>query len=233
FLSQAGREAVERLPPPRVIKHHLVFSKSPYHPEAKYVALVRNPFDCVVSFYHHCRDDRVNLCMSEDATFDEFFEDFMDGHVPFGDYFELVLSWYEHRKDPNVLFYYYEKLKENPMEGVLNIAEFIDRSIAEKLRADDALLADVVRRTSFNNLKATVMISHDEEDNVAKDDTDGLDVFAPFRNFFRKGVVGEWRSYFKADQERRLREVYEKHIRGTEMWDAWEPHVDFSDARAS
>ncbi|KAG0431626.1 hypothetical protein HPB47_021611 [Ixodes persulcatus] len=225
FLEFAGRKVVEKLPEPRVIKHHLVFSKSPYHPEAKYLAIVRNPFDCVVSFYHHCLDDRVNLEMAEDATFDDFFEDFMDGHVPFGDYFELVLSWYAHRRDPNVLFYYYEKLIENPMEGYLKIADFIDKSIGEKLRADEALLADVVRKTSFKNLKATVMISHDDEDSV-KEEKGDEELFAPFRNFFRKGVVGGWRSYLKADQERKLRKVYEKHIQGTEMWDVWKKHVD-------
>ncbi|CAN7944215.1 unnamed protein product [Ixodes hexagonus] len=227
FLELVGREAVERLPEPRIIKHHLPFSRSPYHPKAKYVVIVRNPFDCAVSFYHHCLGDRFNMGMRADTTFDEFFEDFMDGHVPFGEYFEHVLSWYAHRKDPNVFFFYYEKLKEDQAQWILKIAEFIDESLANRLRKDEVLLKDVVRRTSFENMKATVKIAGDvhKKEHVQEPEDSGS--FTPLKNFFRKGRVGDWRSYFKYDQEQRLRRVYERRMRGTVMWDVWKEYLGY------
>ncbi|CAN8008615.1 unnamed protein product [Ixodes pacificus] len=230
FLELVGREAIERLPEPRIIKHHLHFSRSPYHPKSKYVVIVRNPFDCVVSFYHHCLGDRFNLDMRADTSFDEFFEDFMDGHVPFGDYFEHVLSWYPRRNDPNVLFFYYENLKENASEGILKIAQFIDESIAERLRKDEGLLKDVVQRTSFENMKANVEIAGDVHKKGQAEEPEDPSSFTPLKNFFRKGRVGDWRSHFNKDQEQRLRSVYERRMQGTEMWDVWKKYLVYDDA---
>ncbi|KAL1471284.1 hypothetical protein MTO96_023739 [Rhipicephalus appendiculatus] len=61
--------------------------------------------------------------MRADTTFDEFFEDFMDGYVPFGHYFEHVLSWYARRNDPNVFFFYYENFKSDPKKTGAGIGE--------------------------------------------------------------------------------------------------------------
>ncbi|KAM7289830.1 sulfotransferase family cytosolic 1B member 1 [Ixodes scapularis] len=219
----------ERLPEPRIIKHHLPFSRSPYHPKAKYVVIVRNPFDCVVSFYHHCLGDRLNMDMRADTTFDEFFEDFMDGHVPFGEYFEHILSWYAHRNDPNVFFFYYEELREHQTQGILKIAEFIDESLADRLRKDEGLLKDVVQRTTFENMKANVTIDGDVHKTEQGEETDDPSAFIPLKNFFRKGRVGDWRSYFNKDQEQRLRSVYERRMQGTEMWGVWKEYLGYDD----
>ncbi|XP_075723416.1 sulfotransferase 1C2 isoform X2 [Rhipicephalus microplus] len=259
FLELVGRKVVEATPSPRVIKHHLTFTMSPYHPKAKYVTIVRNPFDCVVSFYHHCMGDRVNLGMREDTTFDEFFEDFMDGHVLFGHYFEHVLSWYAHRNDPNVFFFYYERFKSDPKKTVLALAKFIDESIWQKLRTNKALLNGLLERISFVNLKSGVKIEgdvhhkltnhdgHDGKGNETTDEkkgtgkaSDGNDPakctetpekeeMVALANFFRKGEVGDWKSYLKPEQEKRLREVYEKRMRGTEMWDVWKDYLGYND----
>ena len=51
-LEEVGKETVEKLPKPRVIKTHLPYNLTPYNPQAKYIYVARNPFDCLVSFYH-------------------------------------------------------------------------------------------------------------------------------------------------------------------------------------
>ncbi|KAH6925465.1 hypothetical protein HPB50_005714 [Hyalomma asiaticum] len=264
FLELVGRKAIEALPAPRVIKHHLTFTASPYHPEAKYVVIVRNPFDCVVSFYHHCMGDRANLRMRADTTFDEFFEDFMDGYVTFGFYFEHILSWYAHRNDPNVFFFYYEHFKSDPKKTVLAMAKFLDTAIWQKLRTNKALLNGLLERISFANLKSGVKIEGDVHHALSDHGPSGGkgdaktggnkqeckngadkgagDVDAPggdseepeegkvaFANFFRKGQVGDWKGYLKPEQEKRLRAVYEKRMRGTEMWDVWKDYLGYSD----
>ncbi|XP_077524257.1 sulfotransferase 1C2-like [Amblyomma americanum] len=268
FLELVGRKVVEDLAEPRIIKHHLTFTASPYHPDAKYVVIVRNPFDSAVSFYHHCMGDRINLGMRADTTFDEFFEDYMDGHVPFGHYFEHILSWYAHRNDPNVFFFYYENFKRDPERTVLALAKFVDQTVWAMLRADRRLLDQVLQRISFSNLKSSVSIvgdvhhvMHDSKPNAAEncknapghqgaggaDDTsndsgcgnansdvtrdstaDGKDSgesLVSLSNFFRKGQVGDWRNLFKPEQERRLRDMYGRRMRGTEMWDVWKEYL--------
>ncbi|KAH8028635.1 hypothetical protein HPB51_017853 [Rhipicephalus microplus] len=101
-LDLQGAEAAMYAPQPSAFKSHLPFNKIPYSPEAKYVYIARNPYDTCVSFYYHTK--HIPAYRFQDGTFDEFFELFMQGRVEFGDYFQNVISWYEHRNDSNVLF---------------------------------------------------------------------------------------------------------------------------------
>lgn len=79
--------------------------------------------DCCVSFYHHT--ENIAGYNFQGGSFDDFFELFINGLTDFGDYFDCVMSWYEHRNDPNVLFIAYEELKKDNVENVLKIAEFM------------------------------------------------------------------------------------------------------------
>ncbi|HUL82192.1 MAG TPA: sulfotransferase domain-containing protein, partial [Gammaproteobacteria bacterium] len=54
-LEEVGSAQVRALREPRLIKTHLPFGRTPWHPAARYLYVVRNPFDCAVSFYHHTR----------------------------------------------------------------------------------------------------------------------------------------------------------------------------------
>lgn len=106
-LEEIGKETIEKLRQPRVIKTHFPRQLTPYHPAAKYIYVARNPFDCVVSFYHHTRGFIQHYNFA-DGTFDDFFECFIRGEVDFGDYFDHLLPWYEYRDEENVLFLTYE-----------------------------------------------------------------------------------------------------------------------------
>ena len=52
-----------------MIKTHLPFAMTPWHDEALYVYVARNPFDCAVSFYHHTRGFPQHYRFA-DGTFD-------------------------------------------------------------------------------------------------------------------------------------------------------------------
>ncbi|KAH7941138.1 hypothetical protein HPB49_010332 [Dermacentor silvarum] len=54
-LELVGLEAVQNMPRPGAIKTHLPFNRVPYSPQAKYIFVARNPYDCCVSFYYHTR----------------------------------------------------------------------------------------------------------------------------------------------------------------------------------
>ncbi|KAH8028633.1 hypothetical protein HPB51_017851 [Rhipicephalus microplus] len=101
FLEIQGADAAAHSLKPGAFKTHLPFWLNPYSPDAKYIYVARNPYDCCVSFYHHTKNFAVYHY--EDGTFDDFLDKFVDGKVDFGDYFDHLLSWYGHRDDPNVL----------------------------------------------------------------------------------------------------------------------------------
>src|SRR5690606_2833757 len=105
----------------------------PWHDEAKYIYVARNPFDCAVSFYHHTRGF-VRHYDFADGTWDTFFECFLAGEVDFGDYFDNLLSWWPHRAARNVLFLTYEDMLANPNVAVRRIGGFLGGKAAELVR---------------------------------------------------------------------------------------------------
>ena len=189
-LEEVGREPVEKLPLPRAIKTHLPFAMTPAHPEARYIYVARNPFDCAVSFYHHTRGFVQHYDFSA-GSFDEYFECFLAGEVDFGDYFDNLASWYEHRHEPNVLFLTYEDLKTDARQAVVAIANFLQLPCS----TDEALLDEVARYSSFSNMRK----SQGRWSSQRPDDSPA---------FIRKGVVGDWLNYFSPDQARRLADKF-------------------------
>ncbi|GFX99617.1 sulfotransferase 1C2A [Trichonephila clavipes] len=94
FLEITGAEGAEKMPRPGAIKVHLPFHLTPWSEKAKYLYVTRNPKDCCVSYFHHMR----NIPGHEfKGTFDQFFELFLSGKIDYGDYFDHLLGWYEHR----------------------------------------------------------------------------------------------------------------------------------------
>ena len=110
--------------PPRLVKTHLPRGLTPFAPGARYIYVARNPFDCVVSFYHHTRGFPQHYDFST-GTFADFFECFMSGEVDFGDYFEHLLSWLALAGTANLLFVTYEDMKADVRAAIGTIARFL------------------------------------------------------------------------------------------------------------
>lgn len=206
-LEEVGSAVVEALPEPRIIKTHLPHSMTPYHPQARYIYVTRNPFDCAVSFFHHTQGfvDHYDFA---DGTFADFFECFLSGEVDFGDYFDNVLSWYARRADDNVLFLTYEGMQRDPRNAILEIADFLGPS-AQAAMNDPAVLEKVLRHSSFDSM------SRDQ----ARWSSRRAEQFSPF---VRKGVVGDWTTTFSADQAERLSQKFAARTQGTELGQLWE-----------
>ena len=202
-LEEVGRAVVEASPRPRAIKTHLPFEMTPAHTEAKYIHVARNPFDCAVSFYHHTRGFERHYRFST-GTFEDYFECFLAGEVDFGDYFDTLASWFEHRADRNVLFLTYESMKVYPRKTVADIAAFL-----ELLSGHDAdTLAEVLHHSSFEEMRQNLgrWSSRRPDDMPA---------------FVRKGVVGDWQNYFSADQAHRLAGKFDRRAATTGFADLW------------
>lgn len=152
FLEMAGVKALEGKTSPRLIKMHVPYRLIPKSTKAKYICVMRNPFDCCTSYYNHLNEIDAKLVRAT-LNFEGYFEDFIRGVVPFGDYFDLVQSWYERRDDPNVLFLTYEDMKADSRDEVLKIAEFLGTEYRDKLEKDPEMLSNVLKHSSFEYMK--------------------------------------------------------------------------------
>ncbi|XP_076358472.1 sulfotransferase 1C2-like isoform X2 [Tachypleus tridentatus] len=234
FMEMLGPKTAEDMPRPGAIKTHLPFHLNPYSPKAKYIYVARNPKDCCVSFYHHTK--MFPEYQFTDGTFDDFFEVFINGENDWGDYFDHLLSWYEHRHDLNVLFITYEEMKADTRAVILKIASFLGQTYKDLLESDEKLMDKILYQTSSGYMRKHL---NEQMENFysnpvlwRNDSPEGLKyVNEYFKNkklempkemkFVRKGVVGDWKNYFSASQSKLLREKFKEKTKGTNIASLW------------
>ncbi|KAH7972210.1 hypothetical protein HPB52_009399 [Rhipicephalus sanguineus] len=204
FLERQGAEHSVLKNRPDAIKTHLPCYKHRYSPQARYLYITRNPFDCCVSYYYHTK--HMPAYCFEQGTFDDFFELFITGDVEFGDYFDHLLSWYAHRSDPNVLLLTYEELKGDTAGTVVKIASFLGDEYAARLRREPALqkvecakAQDFPAATSLEELVQRPMTGE----------------------FVRKGAVGDWKGLFSPVHVQRMLERIRIKTAGSDVMDLW------------
>ena len=196
----SSRVNVDEMASPRAFMSHLPYDKMPCGlpstTPGKYIYVVRNPKDVVVSFFHYER----GMPFSPLYEWDEFFEKFMLGELVYGNYFDHVLSWWAHKDDNNVLFLKYEDMKKDLPSVVSRIANFIGQKISKEL------IDQIASKTTFANMK--------------KDSSANYEWMNKYRrscgtNFMRKGEVGDWKNHFSPEQAARLDAVYDKRMKVT------------------
>ncbi|CAN7942796.1 unnamed protein product [Ixodes pacificus] len=232
FLELLGAEGAIKMPRPGAIKTHLPYHLQPYSPDAKYIYVTRNPYDCCVSFYHHTNS--FPAYRFETKSFDEFFEMFVTGTADFGDYFDHQLSWYDHRDDANVLLVTYEDLKKDARSWILKVAEFLGEEYATRLREDEKVLNRVLKVTGIEFMKgfneeykrwteqAQELTNEISELSVTRESSLTDDLKKPMTgDFVRKGIVGDWRNHFSEDQIKRMKERIALKTRGSTLMDLW------------
>ncbi|MGD1805336.1 sulfotransferase domain-containing protein [Dapis sp. BLCC M126] len=206
-LEEVGSNFVKNLSEPRFIKTHLIYDLTPYNPDSKYIYVARNPFDCAVSFYYHTKGFIKHYDFAE-GTFDDFFECFMNGEVDWGDYFDHLLSWVEHKNDQNVLFLTYESMKNNPKINIIAIAKFLGDNYVEKIE-NPQIIESILDHTSFTSMsKNQSRWSSQRPANMTP--------------FIRQGKVGDWKSHFSVAQTQRLSQKLRMRIAGTEAENLWQ-----------
>nr|XP_037291006.1 sulfotransferase 2B1-like [Rhipicephalus microplus] len=127
FLEVTGAEVAEDSCRTGPIATHFPYKVFPPVDQAKYVYVARNPYDCAVSMHHFLKGLTPKTYM--DVSFDKFLRLFLSGKAFYGDYFDHVLPWYEHRHQPNILFITYEQLQADAKGMVLKIALFLVRNM--------------------------------------------------------------------------------------------------------
>ncbi|KAH7972480.1 hypothetical protein HPB52_012474 [Rhipicephalus sanguineus] len=229
FMELMGAETAEKMVRPVVLKTHFPFTKLPYSTQAKYIYVTRNPYDFCVSYYYHMKSRTPKEI---DASFERFCKVFMAGKVSYGDYFDHLLSWYEHRNDPNLLFFTYEQIKEDTDFWTLQTADFMGEQYGKKLRV---LLSKLVDACTLKNMQS---VFNEQMRTLVKDmfnlgpdraiksmeahrgkSTDEEPLHSD-DGFVRKGIVGDWKAHFTNDQIEHMKAWIAKKTSGSdvELW---------------
>jgi methylamine dehydrogenase accessory protein MauD len=186
--------AYDALPAPRVFKSHLSYGKIPKGP-CRYLYVARDGKDVAVSYYHFQKTH-----MGYQGTFDEFFERFLKGEVPFGSWFRHVRGWYAHRDDPNVLFLRYEDLVADLPGALRRIAGFCG------LEVDPGRWPGILERCSFAFMKR-----HESQ----FDPLTAMLFEHGFRanSHLRQGQAGAWGDQLSPRQARRFDQTFHRRLR--------------------
>lgn len=128
----------------RVIKTHARAQYVPYSAEARYLCVIRDPKDVVVSAHHFFGsmllgplipsvETWVRHCLSKDAAF--------------GPWSDFVASYWPWRDRPNVLFVTYEEMQDDSIATIRKIATLMDVDL------NDAEVEKINRLSSFEYMK--------------------------------------------------------------------------------
>jgi hypothetical protein len=205
-LEEVGAAAFDSMPRPRLIKTHLPRAMTPLSADCRYLVIVRNPFDCAVSFYHHTRGFPRHYDFA-DGSFADFFECFVAGEVDFGDYFDHLVAWLAEAGRDNVLWLSYEGLTLAPASEIRRIAAFLGPEALAGIPTD-AALARVVDATSLDSMR------RDQQRWSS-----ARPAWAPA--FVRRGGVGDWRSQFTPRQTRALLAKFDRRLAGAAVGAPW------------
>ncbi|XP_039605914.1 sulfotransferase 6B1-like [Polypterus senegalus] len=197
FLKPENLQAISSMPSRRILGTHLHpdnLPKSFIEKKVKILAMLRNPKDVIVSYFHFQNNNPViGLCY----TWNEFFCRFLEGKAFYGSYFDYISAWNKKVNDENVLVVIYEELKKNMSEEIKKIAKFLNFTLT------DEQIQSICSMSTFKSMKENSRNTHGEMGNI----------------LFRKGDIGDWKNCLTEEQSKAIDDKFEKHLLGTKIGD--------------
>lgn len=187
---------VTELPQPRAFKSHYPYHLFPCGPPHatpfKYISVMRNPKDMAVSFYYQMRN-----VVDPNLSWEGFWKMLIERELPYGDYFDHILSWWPHRGDKNVLVLKYEDMKNDLPQAVSRIASLMDVTVSS------AVISKVADLTRFDKMKDdnTANFSWRQREGATK--------------FLRKGIIGDWMNHLTAEQSAQMDAICTQRLKDT------------------
>ncbi|XP_071318127.1 sulfotransferase 1C2 [Trachinotus anak] len=195
----SGLDLLKKMDPPRVIKTHLPFQLVPpgfWENKCKTIYVARNAKDNLVSYYYF---DCMNLTQPEPGPWEGYIHKFMRGELSWGSWYDHVKGYWVEREKRNILYLFYEDMKENPRREVERIMKYLDLSVS------DEVISHIVELTSFKNMKENPMANYSCIPAPVFDQS-----ISPF---MRKGEVGDWKNHFTPEQSKMFDEDYEQQMK--------------------
>ena len=164
---------------PRIIKTHSqpkiflgkknIFFENIINNDGLFIIIFRNPLDICVSAYYHYR----NIDPIYNIPFNDWFEIWLSGYVPWGDYFNWVEEWSKYiNKNKNIYYLFYEDLKNNSVCEIKKLSLFLNK----KLSFNNIL--KISNEIKFESMKKKAIFQ-------------GGDI----NNHLRKGEINDWKNY--------------------------------------
>ena len=129
-----------------IIKSHLEAEFIPYTPEAKYISVIRDPKDMLVSMAVF--ENGFNKMLFGDIVpMDSWVESFQSGRFMYQSWPEFIDSWWAMHERDNVLIVTFEEMKADNDGMIKRVAEFMGVSLTTEQ------IDKVVAKTSFTYMK--------------------------------------------------------------------------------
>ncbi|XP_065427013.1 sulfotransferase 2B1 isoform X2 [Chrysemys picta bellii] len=174
--------------PPRLISSHLpiqLFAKSFFRSKAK----IFRPY-------------------KEPGQLDQFLEQFLEGDVPFGSWFDHVKGWMGLRGHENFFWITYEELQQDLRGSVERICQFLGKPL------DARALDGVVENASFQAMKQNKMCNFSLAPRFLLDQTQS--------SFLRKGITGDWKNQLTTAQSENFDRIYREQMQGLDLSFPWD-----------
>ena len=182
---------------PRAFKTHRTLNEVPKG--GKYIVVVRDPKDAMLSHYHFFNGWFFE---KDSIPIESFAREF---YMPRRGYWNHITSFWEHRRDENVLALCYEEIKSNLPVTVEKVAQFIGINL-------DAGLKDiVVRQSDIKFMKEYKSKFDDHLVREARYEALGLPL-AENTSKVRNGQVGESKNGVPDDVKKEMDKVWHQEI---------------------
>ncbi|XP_075461446.1 sulfotransferase 2B1-like [Ascaphus truei] len=208
YETRDGQSQIKDVLSPRVLCSHLpfhIFSKSFFTSKAKIIYTMRNPKDVFVSLFYFAK---ILSLYNNTENFQLFLENFLQGDVLYGTWFDHVKGWMQMKDNRNVFFITYEELQQDLRGSVVKICEFLGKEL------DDAAIDLVVKHSSFQSMKENKMSNYSLLPQEMLNHKKG--------SWFRKGISGDWKNHFTVAQSEYFDRVYQEKMKDLNMKFFWE-----------
>ncbi|KAM9305385.1 uncharacterized protein PAF06_013933 [Gastrophryne carolinensis] len=199
----SGVDLLNVTPSPRLVKTHLPYKlvpKSFWEQKCKAIYVARNAKDNMVSYYFF---ELMCKTHPDPGTWEQYVEKFLKGDMAWGSWFDHVIGWWNAKDRHNILYVFYEDMKEDPQREIRKVMKFLGKNLS------DETLEKIYRHTSFTAMKENPMANYTSVSGHIMDQN-----LSPF---MRKGQVADWKNYFTESQNKHFDEEYEKKMRGTDL----------------
>ncbi|XP_073504831.1 sulfotransferase 1C1-like isoform X2 [Phyllobates terribilis] len=199
----SGIDLLEVTPSPRLVKTHLPYELVPdsfWKEKCKAIYVARNAKDNAVSYYFF---DLMNKTQPHPGTWDEYVLKFQKGDVAWGSWFDHVLGWWKAREKHDILYVFYEDMKEDPKREIRKVMKFLGKELSEEA------VEKIYQHTSFSVMKENPMANYSSIPGNVLDQS-----LSPF---MRKGEVADWMNHFTESQNKIFDEEYQQKMKGSTL----------------
>lgn len=193
---------------PRAMVSHMPYHLMPpsfHSSKSKIIYVTRNPKDVMVSSFHF---HKMAAFLDDPGTFDEFMDKFLSGEVLFGKWTDHVKSWRQAELGDRILHLTYEEMVQDLHGVIRRMSSFLGTELSPET------VDRVADHCSFGNMKNNSMSNYSL---VPQDIMDSSK--SPF---LRKGIAGDWRNHFSADQDAKFTAVIQQEMVGMKVRFPWD-----------